>query len=101
MYLKQELEKRAEIFNKEFEKYLKDGHPKILYDAARHLPMAGGKRLRPCISMLSCEAVGGDVKRVMPLAISIELIHNFTLVHDDIMDNSQLRRNLPAKKVTT
>ena len=96
MDLKQELDKRVDVFNRELERYLKNGYPKILYDAARHLPMAGGKRLRPCISMLSCEAVHGDVKNVMPLAIAIEMIHNFTLVHDDIMDKSKLRRNLSA-----
>ena len=96
MDLKQELNKRAAIFNRELEKYLKNGYPEILYDAARHLPLAGGKRLRPCLSMLSCEAVGGDIQEVMPLAVSLELIHNFTLIHDDIMDKSSLRRNLPA-----
>jgi len=96
MDLKQELSKRIDIFNKELELYLKDGAPKALYDAARHLPLAGGKRLRPCISMLSCEAVSGDAKQMIPLATSVELLHNFTLVHDDIMDKSKLRRNLPA-----
>jgi len=96
MDLKQELNKRAAILNRELEKYLKNGYPEILYDAARHLPLAGGKRLRPCLSMFSCEAVGGDIQKVMPLAVSLELIHNFTLVHDDIMDKSYLRRNLPA-----
>jgi len=79
MDLKNELKKRVDVFNIELEKYLENGRPKILYDAARHLPMAGGKRLRPAISMLACEAVSGDVKQVMPLAVSLELIHNFTL----------------------
>jgi len=96
MDLKQELSKRANVFNIELEEYLKNGQPKSLYDAARYLPLAGGKRLRPCISMLSCDAVGGDVKRVMSFAVALELIHNFTLVHDDIMDKSRLRRNLPT-----
>ena len=99
MDLKIELKKRADIFNKELENYLKNGRPQALYDAARHLPMGGGKRLRPCISMLSCEAVSGDIKNVMPLAIALELVHNFTLVHDDIMDKSHLRRNLPTVHV--
>jgi len=99
MDLKQELSKRADVFNIELEEYLKSGQPKSLYDAARHLPLAGGKRLRPCISMLSCDAVGGDVKRVMPFAVALELIHNFTLVHDDIMDKSNLRRNMPTVHV--
>ncbi|UCH72446.1 MAG: polyprenyl synthetase family protein [Thermoplasmatales archaeon] len=96
MDLKKELKKRKDIFEKELKKYLENGTPKTIYDAARHLPVAGGKRLRPCISMLSCEALGGNINKVVPLAISIELIHNFTLVHDDIMDNSKLRRNIPT-----
>jgi len=96
MDLKSELKKRTDPFNIELKHYLEDGYPKILYDAARHLPMAGGKRLRPAISIISCEAVLGNIKNVMPLAISIELIHNFTLVHDDIMDKSNIRRNIPT-----
>jgi len=96
MDLKKELKKRVDVFNIELEKYLKSGSPEVLYDAARHLPMAGGKRLRPVISMISCEAVSGDIHQVMPLAMSLELIHNFTLVHDDIMDKSHLRRNTPT-----
>lgn len=96
MDLRNELKKRTDIFNIELKDYLRQGSPKILYDAARHLPMAGGKRLRPAISMLSCEAVLGNIENVIPLAISIELIHNFTLVHDDIMDKSKLRRNTPT-----
>ncbi len=96
MDLKSELKKRSDIFNIELINYLKDGHPKTLYDAARHLLMAGGKRLRPAISMISCESVSGNINNVMPLAISIELIHNFSLVHDDIMDKSKMRRNIPT-----
>jgi len=64
--------------------------------AMLHLPGAGGKRLRPICTMLACELVGGDVEDVMPMAIAIELIHNFTLVHDDIMDEDDLRRGLPT-----
>ena len=96
MDLKKELKKRTDFFNFELTNYLKNGYPKILYDAARHLPMAGGKRLRPAISIISCESVSGNIKNVIPLAISIELIHNFTLVHDDIMDKSNIRRNIPT-----
>ena len=96
MDVKQELKKRADFFDKELEKFLKNGEPETLYDAARHLPLAGGKRLRPCMSMIACEAVSGDVLNVMPLAIGVEVVHNFTLVHDDIMDKSKMRRNLPS-----
>ena len=96
MDIKQEIKKRADFFNIELEKYIKEGHPETLYNAARHLPLAGGKRLRPVLSMLSCESVKGDIINVIPLSISLELIHNFTLVHDDIMDKSKLRRGLPS-----
>ena len=96
MDLKQELNKRANFFNQQLEKFLSNGQPETLYDAARHLPLAGGKRLRPCISMISCEAVKGDIIKVMPLALALEIIHNFTLVHDDIMDKSKIRRKIPT-----
>ena len=96
MDLEKELKKRADFFNEQLDKFLEGGHPEILYNAARHLPLAGGKRLRPCLAMISCEAVKGDITKVIPLTISLELIHNFTLVHDDIMDNSKLRRNIPT-----
>ena len=99
MDIKQELNKRADFFNKQLEKFLSKGEPETLYEAARHLPLAGGKRLRPCIAMISCEAVNGDLKNIVPLTIAIELIHNFTLVHDDIMDKSKLRRNIPSVHV--
>ena len=99
MDLKTELEKRANFFNGILEKFLSKGEPETLYDAVRHLPLAGGKRLRPSLAMISCEAVSGDIRNVMPLAIALELTHNFTLVHDDIMDKSKLRRNMPAVHV--
>lgn len=99
MDLEHELSKRADFFNKRLEKFLSDGSPDTLYDAARHLPLAGGKRLRPALAMLSCESVQGDIINVIPLSIALELIHNFTLVHDDIMDKSRLRRNSPSVHV--
>ena len=96
MDLKQEIGKRAEFFNKEMEKFLICDEPEKLYNASRHLPLAGGKRLRPVLAMISCEAVSGEVGKIIPLTIALELVHNFTLVHDDIMDNSKLRRNMPS-----
>jgi geranylgeranyl diphosphate synthase type I len=96
MDLKIELKKRANFFNKQMEKFLSGGSPETLYKAMRHLPQAGGKRLRPVIAMISCEAVKGDVVKVIPLSIACELAHNFTLVHDDIMDKSKLRRGIPS-----
>ncbi len=99
MGLKKEIEKRAAVFNQELDIFLKQGSPKNLYDATRHLPMAGGKRLRPVLSMLACEAVSGEYQKVMPFALALEIIHNFTLVHDDIMDKSSLRRGMSTVHV--
>lgn len=96
MSLKDELAKRSTVFNAYWQRYLKLGTPTTLYEAARHLPLAGGKRLRPFLAMVSCESVSGDVQKVLPFAAGLELMHNFTLVHDDIMDHSLLRRNLPT-----
>ncbi len=70
--------------------------PAALYRAVRHLPQAGGKRLRPVIAMLSCEAVGGDPDEAVPYGAALELLHTFTLVHDDIMDDDDTRRGRPA-----
>ncbi len=99
MSLKDELAKRATVFNTYWQRYLKLGTPTTLYEAARHLPLAGGKRFRPFLAMVSCESVSGDVQKVLPFAAGLELMHNFTLVHDDIMDHSLLRRNLPTVHV--
>ncbi len=96
MDLKTEIKKRADFFNTQMGKYLKQKKPETLYDAACHLPFAGGKRLRPVMAMISCESVEGNIGNVIPLSVSIELIHNFTLVHDDIMDKSKIRRNKPS-----
>jgi geranylgeranyl diphosphate synthase type I len=68
----------------------------LLYRAAYHLPSQGGKRMRPFLVAKSSELVGGSAKSVMPAAAAVELLHNFTLVHDDIMDNDALRRGVPT-----
>lgn len=53
---------------------------------------AGGKRLRPVLTLMSCEAFGGNVRSAMSAAVGMEMFHNFTLLHDDVMDKSELRR---------
>ncbi len=96
MNLQNELKKRSDAFNKYWLKYLREGKPTSLYNAARHLPLGGGKRLRPFLVMLSCESVSGEAEKTLPFGAALELMHNFTLVHDDIMDKSNLRRNVPT-----
>ena len=66
--------------------------PNCLYDPVHYLFEAGGKRVRPVLTMLACEAVGGNPDHAVHAAIAVELLHNFTLVHDDIMDSSAKRR---------
>jgi geranylgeranyl diphosphate synthase, type I len=55
-----------------------------------------GKHIRPALSLWACEALGGDPAWALPAAVAVELIHNFTLIHDDIQDNDQVRRHRPA-----
>lgn len=78
---------------------LTEGTPVNLYDASRHISLAGGKRIRPIMCILSCEASGGNRDDALQTATAIELIHTFTLVHDDIMDNDEMRRGRPAVHV--
>lgn len=80
---------------KELDKWFPpDTKPEILTRASRHLLEAGGKRLRPCLTLLSCEAVGGKVEDAIEAAAALELLHTFTLIHDDIMDRDEFRRNV-------
>jgi len=99
MDLQNELMKRTTMFNTYWQRYLQLKKPTKLYEASRHLPFAGGKRIRPFLAMISCESVSGDAQKALPFAAGLELMHNFSLVHDDIMDHSLLRRKLPAVHV--
>jgi geranylgeranyl diphosphate synthase type I len=92
----EELAKRARVVSQTIEELLPIVRPTGLYEASRHLVDAGGKRLRPSMLLLAAEAVGGDPMALAPAAASIELIHNFTLIHDDIMDNAEIRRGRPS-----
>jgi len=67
-----------------------------LYEIAKHQVAAGGKRLRPAMTILCCESVGGSAEDAIPAAAGIELVHNYTLIFDDIIDRSDLRRGLPT-----
>lgn len=99
MMLDDEVKQRAIMVSEAIEDMLPIVHPKGLYEASRHLVDAGGKRLRPGMLLMATEAVGGDPRAAIPAAVSIELVHNFTLIHDDIMDNAETRRGRPAVHV--
>jgi len=66
--------------------------PDNLYEPIRYMLSNGGKRLRPVFSMMACNLVNGDCADAIHPAVSLELLHNFTLIHDDIMDQAPLRR---------
>lgn len=66
--------------------------PVLLYDPARYILESGGKRLRPILLLLTARALGAPLSDAMPAALAVEVFHNFTLVHDDIMDNATTRR---------
>ncbi|MBQ5720048.1 MAG: polyprenyl synthetase family protein [Alistipes sp.] len=70
--------------------------PQYLYDPIIYSMSGGGKRIRPTLLMLSCEAFGGNAQDALPAAAAVEMFHNFTLLHDDIMDNASVRRGKPS-----
>ena len=90
-----QIENNAKIVNKYLNSKLK-GNPKKLYDAAGHLIVNGGKRLRPYMVIRSCQILGGKSSTAMIAASAVEMVHNFTLVHDDIMDNDEMRHGVPT-----
>ena len=83
-------------YNKFFEDYLKKvlkyNKPESLYDPVKYILESGGKRLRPLITLYISELFNGKKTVALPAAAALEIFHNFTLAHDDIMDNSSIRR---------
>ena len=70
--------------------------PELLYAPIIYSMSGGGKRLRPVLLLITTEAFGGDIEEAMPAALAVEIFHNFTLLHDDIMDNADERRGKPS-----
>jgi len=70
--------------------------PKNLYEPVGYAMSMGGKRLRPVMVLLACNLFSETVEKAFPVAMAIELFHNFTLLHDDIMDGAEMRRNNPS-----
>lgn len=94
------LQKQSKKIDKALESYLPKGseHPARLHEAMRYAVLSGGKRVRPILALAACKAVGGDEKEVMPAACALEIIHNYSLVHDDLpcMDDDDSRRGQPT-----
>src|SRR5688500_8828920 len=90
------IENYSKLLEKEIEKQKYGRQPVSLYEPIRYLMSLGGKRLRPMLTLLAYSLYKSDIKRVLPYAIEVEVFHNFTLMHDDIMDKAPLRRGKPT-----
>ena len=99
MDAKQELARMSEELDSAIRSYIKDEEPNNLVEACRQYPYHGGKRMRPSMVIAACGAVGGDKDKAVPLAVAIEYIHNFTLIHDDLMDGDEKRRGMTTSHV--
>ncbi len=98
MDYKNVLSERIELINNSLKDYIKPKYPEILYEAMNYSVFAGGKRLRPVLLVSACEAVGGDINKALPFACALEMIHTYSLIHDDLpaMDNDDFRRGKPT-----
>jgi len=100
VFLKAYLQDRQKIVEEALEHYLprEDNIPADIYKAVRYSVFNGGKRIRPILCLAAAEAVGGDLGPAIPVACALELIHSYSLIHDDLpaMDNDDFRRGKPT-----
>ena len=85
-------EKYKILVNKKLGRFIDKKYPSGIYSPLKYILSGGGKRIRPALLLLCCEASGGKTKNALNAAIAVETLHNFTLIHDDIMDNANTRR---------
>ncbi|MBF6609734.1 MAG: polyprenyl synthetase family protein [Chryseobacterium sp.] len=90
------LQQYQEIVEQGIEKYMFKDKPKELYEPMNYIINHRGKRLRPIMVLMACDLFGGDINKALKPSLAIEYFHNFTLIHDDIMDEAPLRRNVPT-----
>ncbi|MEZ7926533.1 polyprenyl synthetase family protein, partial [Cloacibacterium sp.] len=90
------IDRYQEIVAKAIEKHSFKNKPTELYEPMNYIISHGGKRLRPIMVLMANELFGGDIEKAMKPALAIEFFHNFTLIHDDIMDEAPLRRGKPT-----
>src|SRR6056297_1515582 len=91
---------RRNLINKNLELFLekKNNHQKMIYDAMNYSVFAGGKRIRPILTLASYEIFDYNINIPMPFACAVEMIHTYSLIHDDLpsMDNDDFRRGKPS-----
>lgn len=95
-YLNDYLSTRVDMVDKALKEYLPaaDRLPSVLHESMHYSVFAGGKRIRPILMIAACEAVGGNIEKTLPAACAIEMIHSYSLIHDDLpaMDDDDYRR---------
>ena len=100
MSFKEKLKEYQNNINAELEKYVKNEEcpEKILNNAMEYSLMAGGKRLRPILVLATYQLFKNDIEKCMPFAVAIEMVHNFSLIHDDLpgIDNDDFRHGKPT-----
>ncbi|NLV37153.1 MAG: polyprenyl synthetase family protein [Clostridiaceae bacterium] len=100
MNFNEQFDKLTKMVNNALDDYqgIDDGPGSNIYKAMKYSLMAGGKRLRPVLALAVCEMLGGDQEDVLPYACAIEMIHTYSLIHDDLpaMDNDDYRRGIPT-----
>lgn len=92
-------EKHLQLFNSHLEDYKTEVNlrsPRELYEPEHYILSLGGKRLRPLLALISCDLFGKAPQHALNSALCVELFHNFSLIHDDILDEAPLRRNQPT-----
>lgn len=98
--LKTYLEEKKAIIEREILRLLgpAENYPPTLYRSMHYSLFAGGKRIRPILSIAAAEAAGGEIEAAIPVAVAVEMIHTYSLIHDDLpaMDNDDLRRGKPT-----
>ncbi|MBN2667959.1 MAG: polyprenyl synthetase family protein [Bacteroidales bacterium] len=90
------IEELIPIVNKAIDGHYNNRSPKRLYEPISYAMSAGGKRIRPILCLMACNVFSDDIYKALEPAIGLETFHNFTLLHDDIMDHADVRRNQPT-----
>jgi geranylgeranyl diphosphate synthase type II len=99
--LEKYLEEKKILIDQRLEKYVQNRGPTKIWEAMKYSLMAGGKRLRPVLSLAVAEVLNCDIENVLPVACAIEMIHTQSLIHDDLpsLDNDDLRRGKPTNHI--
>ena len=90
------MEKYLSRINEAIERLPLEREPRRLYEPVSYTMAGGGKRLRPVLTLMTCDALGGSLDEALPVALGIEMFHNFTLLHDAVMDRADVRRGRPT-----